>query len=390
MSSQFEVPRCDIAMVTLAFQGGGPERDSVLLCNGLAAKGVRVTMLALREEGALRSLVDSAVRVVAVPGRRMRYAVPRLQRAIRASAPAIVVSSGIPSLNLATLVAVRTIPRRRRPKLVLREGAVPSMARHDPSRSNRIAYRILRHLYRQADRIVTLTDGARHDIVTNFSVPASTISVMHTNAVLPPAIETWIAQWDGDRSRESDLVVSIGRLSAEKDYRTLLRAMSLLPPDRQWRLAIVGEGPDRGALEAFARSSGLSQRVQFTGQVPDPFVWMRKARVAVCSSIYEGLGNTIIEALACGTPVVCTDCRYGPREILQDGRYGTLTPVGDARAMAAAIAAALDSTPDRRFLMRRSLNYTAERAAARFLQIVADLESESTDPARPLVVAGMS
>ena len=207
---------------------------------------------------------------------------------------------------------------------------------------------------------------------------------MRTNAVLPPAIEGWIERWDGDRGRESDLIVCVGRLSAEQDQRTLLRAVTLLPPDRPWRLAIVGDGPDRAALEKLARSNGLSQRVVFTGQIDDPFVWMRKARVAVCSSIYEGLGNTIIEALACGTPVVSTDCPYGPREILQGGRYGILTPVGDATAMAAAIAAALESEPDRRSLMRRSLNYTVEHAVARFLEIVTDLEPKTASQTRSL------
>jgi hypothetical protein len=180
MTSGFESTGCDVAMVTLAFQGGGPERDSVLLCNGLAAKGLRVTILALREEGPLRSLVDPAIRVVVVPKRQMRYAIPALRRIIRALVPAVVVGSGIPSLNLVTLIAVRTLPRSRRPKLVLREGAVPSMARYDPSSSNRIAYRILRHLYREADRIVTLTDGARSDISRKFAVPDSKISVMRT------------------------------------------------------------------------------------------------------------------------------------------------------------------------------------------------------------------
>jgi hypothetical protein len=124
MTSGFESNGCDVAMVTLAFQGGGPERDSVLLFNGLAAKGLRVTILALREEGPLRSLVDPAIRVVVVPKRQMRYAIPALRRIIRALVPAVVVGSGIPSLNLA-LIAVRTLPRSRRPKLVLREGAVP-------------------------------------------------------------------------------------------------------------------------------------------------------------------------------------------------------------------------------------------------------------------------
>ena len=377
-------------MVTLAFTGGGPERDSVLLCNGLAAKGMRVTILALRGEGHLRSLLDPAIRVVVLPRRQIRYAIPSLRRTIKALAPAVVVASGIPSLNLISLISVRTLPRSCRPKLVLREGAVPSMARYDPSRSNRIAYRILRHLNREADRIVTLTDGARCDILKEFAIPEAKVSVMRTNAVLPPAIERWITRWDGDRGRDGDLIVCVGRLSREKDQRTLLRAVSLLPADRPWQLAIIGDGPDRPALEAFARSNGISQRVLFTGQVEDPFVWMRKAGVAVCSSIYEGLGNSIIEALACGTPVVSTDCPYGPREILQGGRYGTLTPVGDAAAMAAAIAAALKGEPDRRSFMRRSLDYTVEHAAESFLQIVADLDPRLNHPADRLVAAGKS
>ncbi len=378
------------AVVTLAFEGGGPERDTVFLCNALAAKGIRVTILVLRDGGPLRSFVDPAIRIVVISERRIRYAIAALRQAIRSLAPAVVVSSGVPSLNLITLLAVRTLPRGRRPKLVIREGAVPSMAHHDPSRSNRIAYRVLRLLYRHADRIVTLTDGARCDLTRSFSVPESMISVMRTNAVLPPAIVNWIARWNGDSGRESDLIVCVGRLSAEKDHHTLLRALALLPAARRWRLVLVGEGPDRGALEAFARRNDLASRTCFTGYVSDPFVWMRRARVVVLSSIYEGFGNVIIEALACGTPVVCTDCPYGPREILEGGRYGTLTPVGDPAAMAAAIVAALDHVPDRRALMRRGLEYTAERAAARFLQIVADLELKPTGPTGSLVVAGMS
>jgi glycosyltransferase involved in cell wall biosynthesis len=389
MASRVESFSCHFAVVTLAFEGGGPERDTVFLCNALAAKGVRVTILVLRSEGPLRSFVDPAVGVVVVPERRMRYAVSALRRAIRALAPAIVVSSGVPSLNLMTLLSVRTLPRRQRPKLVVREGAVPSMAHRDPSRSNRLAYLVLRVLYRYADRIITLTDGARRDLARNFSVPEAMISVMGTNAVLPPAIVSRIAQWDGDSGRDSDLIVCVGRLSAEKDHHTLLRALTLLPAARRWRLAVVGEGPDRDALEAFARSNDLASRTVFTGYVADPFVWMTRARVVVLSSIYEGFGNVIIEALACGTPVVCTDCPYGPREILQGGRYGTLTPVGDAPAMAAAIVAALDHAPDRRALMRRGLQYTAECAAARFLQIVADLDPKPV-PTGSFVVGGMS
>jgi len=386
MSSRSEIYGCDLAAVTLAFEGGGPERDTVLLCNALAERGVRIVVLVFHEEGSLRSLLNPAVRVIAVPGQRMRYAVPGLRRVIRALAPRVVLSSGV--TNLPTLTATRTLPRRNRPKLVLREVAVPSMTRHDPYRANRITYRALRHLYRYADRIITLTDGTRRELIENFSVPEAMVSVMRTNAVIPPAMVKELAQWDGETGREHDLIVSVGRLSAEKDQRTLLRAMMLLPPDRPWRLAIVGDGPDRAALEGFVRSSRLEQRVAFIGRVADPFAWMRKARLLVCSSIFEGLGNSIIEALACGTPVVATDCPYGPREILQGGRCGVLTPVGDPAALAGAISAALDQPPDRQSLMRRGLDYTAARAAARFLEIVDEIAPMSPGTQHTIAVAG--
>ena len=261
---------CDLAIVTLGLEGGGPERDTVLLCNALAHKGVRIALLALRGKKPLQCLVDPAIQLIDIAQPRIRYAILGIRRAIRTLVPTVVVGSGIPSLNLAALAAVRSLPRVHRPTLILREAAVPSMARHDPSISNRVAYRILRHVYRYADHIITLTDGARRDLMREFSVPNSMISVMGTNAVLPPEIVDQVSHWDGDYDRESDLIVCVGRLSAEKDQRTLLRAMTLLPSHRRWRLAIVGNGPERAALEALARKNGLSHRVRFTGFVANP------------------------------------------------------------------------------------------------------------------------
>jgi glycosyltransferase involved in cell wall biosynthesis len=363
----------DLAVVMRAFEGGGAQRDMILLCNALAAKGVGVTILALRDQGPLRPLLDAGVRVVPVPGRKLRYAVPGLRRALRVLAPDFVVSSEA-GLNLCALAAVRTLARSNRPKLLLREVGSPSIAlRHDPYAQNRVAYRVLRYFYRYADRVLTLTDGARRDLAQNFFVPERTIAVMRTNAVIPPPMAERLAHWDGESGREDGLVVCIGRLSPEKDHRTLLRAVALLPSDRNWRLAIVGAGVQRPTLETYARDLGLGGRATFVGEVDDPFAWMMRAQVAVCASIYEGLGNAVIEALACGTPVVSTDCPYGPREILEGGRYGALTPVGDAAAMAAAIGAALDGAVDRRALTARGLQYTAALAAERFIEIMTDV-----------------
>jgi glycosyltransferase involved in cell wall biosynthesis len=379
-----------LAVVLRAFEGGGAQRDMILLVNALAARGVQIVILCLRGDGPLRRLLDPSITVVEVPGTKIRYAVPGLRRLVRDLAPAAIVSSEA-ALNLCTLIAVRTLPRRQRPKLVLREVGSPSIAQQrDPYAQNRIAYRILRYLYRYADRIVALTDGARRDLRENFAVPDNVIAPMLTNAVIPEETAARLAQWDGERGREAGLIVSVGRLSPEKDQRTLIRAVAMLPAELPWRLAIVGDGAERPALEALVRDLGLGDRIVFTGQVADPFVVVMRARVAVCASVYEGLCNAIIEALACGTPVVSTNCPYGPFEILQGGRFGTLTPVGDAKAMAKAIAAALTQTPDRAALRARGFDYTTARAAERFLEIISGLDVLPAQPSGPLAVASAS
>jgi glycosyltransferase involved in cell wall biosynthesis len=376
-----------LAVVLRAFEGGGAQRDMILLVNALAARSVQIVILCLRPDGPLRDLLDPSIAVVEVPGGKIRYAIPGLRRLIRDLAPTAMVSSEA-ALNLCTLIAVRTLPQHNRPKLILREVGSPSVALHrDPYAQNRVAYRVLRYLYRYADRIVALTEGARRDLRENFAVPDNVIAPMLTNAVIPEGTAAQLARWDGESGRETNLIVSVGRLSPEKDQATLIRAVAMLPADLPWRLAIVGDGAERAALESFVRDLGLTDRIVFTGQVADPFAVVMRARVAVCASVYEGLCNAIIEALACGTPVVSTNCPYGPFEILQGGRFGALTPVGDASAMAKAIAAALTRTPDRAALRARGFDYTAARAAERFLEIMGGLD---VLPSGPLAVASAS
>ena len=362
-----------IAFVLPTFDCAGAQRDVILLANALNARGVSVVILVLRNEGPLRSLIDPAIRIMEIPGRRIRYAIPGMRRTFRDLAPRIVLSSG-PNLSLCCLAAIRSMPRKQQPKVILREVNTPSYSEKFDSRwQDRIAYKILHFVYRYADRVITLTDGSRRELVENFSIPGQKISVMRSNAVITPEFSDRIAGWDGEHGREPDLIVSLGRLAPEKDQRMLLRALVRVGQRRKWRLVLVGDGSERPALEEFVRDNGLAEQTTFAGYADDPFPWLMRATLAVCSSTYEGLCNVIIEALGCGTPVVSTDCPYGPREILQNGRFGTLVPVGDSSAMAEAIEAALDRPVDRKVLMKRASNYTAERAADSFLEIVADL-----------------
>ena len=363
-----------IAFFIRALKGGGAQRDTILLANEIAARGIPVDLLTLVPDGPLRPLVAPCVSIVPIGGGKLRAAVPGLRRALIERRPGVLISAEA-APNLVALLATKLTPRTRRPRLLLREVGSPSIAqRLDPYRQNRIAYRVLRFVYRFADAIVTLTEGARRDLAENFGVPADRLVKMSANAVIDAA-----AARAGEGTREKGLLVSVGRLSPEKDHATLVRAFAKL--DRSLRLEIAGDGPMRDALQSLARELGVSDRVTLSGFVTDPFSVFRRAELAISSSRYEGFGNAIVEALACGTPVVATDCPYGPREILADGRYGVLTPVGDADALGRAIAQALAATPDRAALRARAAMHTVARAADALLAIVDGLGNDARMPA---------
>jgi glycosyltransferase involved in cell wall biosynthesis len=141
----------------------------------------------------------------------------------------------------------------------------------------------------------------------------------------------------GWRSNQAPIVLGVGRLSKQKDFPTLVRAFRLVRDAQIARLVILGEGEDRESLSMLIRSLGLENDIDLPGFVENPFAFMSKASVFVLSSTWEGLPNVLIQALAAGAPIVSTDCPSGPREILKDGLYGELVPVGDHVSMAHAI-----------------------------------------------------
>ena len=169
------------------------------------------------------------------------------------------------------------------------------------------------------------------------------------------------------------VVLGIGRLTTQKDFPTLLKAFAQVRAVRKARLMILGEGRDRQALEVLARELGVASDVDLPGFVLNPFPYMVRASLLVLSSAWEGLPGVLIEAMACGCPVVSTDCPSGPSEILDGGAYGPLVPVGDDGALAKAILSVLEMPPDPERLRARAALFSVERATDQYLQVLLEL-----------------
>jgi glycosyltransferase involved in cell wall biosynthesis len=165
------------------------------------------------------------------------------------------------------------------------------------------------------------------------------------------------------------VVLGVGRLTRQKNFSLLIRAFAQLRRSRNTKLIILGEGELRRNLIAEAASLGVAEDVDLPGFDPNPFSYMAKADVFVSSSDWEGLPTALIEAMACGTSIVATDCASGAREVLDNGRFGRLVPVGDVDALCRALAEAIDRPDDRDRLLARAQAFDLENAVSRYLNV---------------------
>jgi len=276
--------------------------------------------------------------------------------------------------NLTAILAQRFM--KNSPRVVISEHS--TLLRDIDSRSAAsTVLRMMRRLYPKADRIVAVSQGVADDLITLLNLPTEKVTVIYNPIVTPELFERAQKpinhQWL-ERNR-LPVILSVGRLTKQKDYPTLFRAFSLVRQVRPAKLLILGEGEERENLERLAVELGIQNDVSMPGFVDNPFAFMSKASVFVLSSAWEGFGNVLVEALACGCPIVATDCRSGPREILDNGRYGRLVPVGDYEALAKAILDALDnpdSPADRQTRIQRAMEFSVDAAVDKYLKVLLD------------------
>ena len=170
------------------------------------------------------------------------------------------------------------------------------------------------------------------------------------------------------QDKQVPVIIGVGALAYVKDFNTLIRAFAKVRNDRPCKLIILGKGTLRDELLELAATLNIKDDVSLPGFVHKPYAYMAHSDVFALTSRWEGLGFVLIEALAVGTPAVATDCQSGPREILQDGKYGRLVPVGDDAALAEAIGYTLDKPMPKDFLQQAARPYEISLSTTAYLK----------------------
>lgn len=347
---------------------GGGETSMLRLAHGLAETGLGVDLV-VHTLATCELALPAGVNVLSLDCGGSAAAVWKLAAALRAHRPRWLLSA-FPHTNIAAVTA-RVLARTDTCCIVTEHAPISHQIAQQGGWRYRLLPPLLRWSYRRADAVVAVSHGVRDDLQAMLGL-ASPPTVIR-NPVLPPDFASELARppdhpWLLDRSIE--VVLSVCRLGVEKDLPTLLRAFAEVHRTRPAaRLLMAGDGAERAALAALIESLGLAGVAQLPGRTDQPLRWMRHAAVFVLPSRFEGFGNVLVEALACGTPVVSTDCPVGPREVLEGGRWGALVPVGDVRAMARGICNALETRTLPAGAREAAMRHTEARACAEYRRL---------------------
>jgi len=408
-----ETPR-HLALFLADLRGGGAQGVFVALARGLAARGHRVDLLVGNPHGPWREHVAPPVRLVPLarasqwqarraalradpeglwkllrpillPLRTDRAlpCLPALADYLARSRPDALIAAKVYG-SLVALLA-RRLAEASTPVVCTVHGNFAPKLRRVRRWRWRHAVPLIHHLYPEADAVVAVSESLADAFAECTGLPRRDITAIHNpvisertlaRAQAPPP-HPWLG---GDGP---PVILGVGRLHAPKGFATLVRAFARVRAQRPGRLIILGRGRQRAHLERLARELGVADDVDLPGYADNPPAYMARASVFVLSSLQEGLPGALIEAMACGCPVVATDCPSGPAEILDRGRYGRLIPLDDPARMAEAIIETLEHPPDRARLRTRAMTFSEARATERYVHLVSSLSPPDSEPRRP-------
>ncbi len=342
---------------------------AVNLANSFVDLGYSVDMVLAHWSGAYINKLDPNIRRFDLGCKQLWRSPPRLIHYLREHQPDVLISALHYPCEIAIVAKYLSGAKTR--VIVSERNTLSVEAARLPQLTAKLTPLSSRLLYPFADQITAISKGVAEDLAKTAKISPSKIAMIY-NPVFeanfdPNPIKAADHPWLNDP--DIPVVLGIGRLMEQKDFKTFLKAAKIISQSRSVRFLILGEGEKRPDLEHYILRNNLTETVQLVGFVDEPFRYLKAASAFVLSSQWEGFGNVLVEAMIMGVPVISTDCPHGPREILNGGEFGHLVPVEDSPAIARAIFQVLDG--DRRLPTREWLSqFTQEHVVSKYLSLL--------------------
>jgi glycosyltransferase involved in cell wall biosynthesis len=357
-----------IAFFLPNLSGGGAEKVVLNLLKDMSQLNLPLDLVLSNAEGPYLNQLPKQVNLVNLGQEGVLKSVLPLSRYLKEHKPRVLLSH----MSHANVVAIlANMLACTKVKLILVEHDTLSVAKSKLLRAKFVPM-FMKWLYPYADKIVCVSEGVAKDLIFQLGLEKEKVIVIYNPVVNEELITKAQAPLDHPWFKQGapPVFLAVGRLTQQKDFITLLEAFALVRRQIPARLMILGEGELRSKLEIKIGQLGIAEDVSLEGFAANPYVYMKNANAFVLSSRWEGLGIVLIEAMACGCPVIATDCPNGPKEILEAGKYGYLVPVGDVVALSKSMLQVLSTPMNQDILRQRAVCFSSERAVSKYLHLL--------------------
>jgi glycosyltransferase involved in cell wall biosynthesis len=361
-----------IALFIPSMTGGGAERVTLNLITAFCMQGWSVDLILNKADGRLLPFIPKDVRVFTLSASNFISKTYRLSKYLKNENPEFLISL-LDRVNAAGCA-----------KFITKSNTKVILSFHNTISQELLAEKTLfsqpKRLFmklscRLSDSIVAVSKGVAADLINTLDIAHEKVNVIYNPIVSLEIIEKskmpvthpWLHQ------REIPIFLSIGRLSPAKNFPDLLKAFALVRQKIEAKLLILGEGEERPKLENLICSLNIQEDVELHGFVDNPYPYIVNASSFVMSSKHEGLTSVLIEALALGKPIVSTDCPNGPSEILDEGKYGKLVPVGNLSALCNAMIESLSVNKDVEAMQARAKSFSVSSTIQQYINLLNSL-----------------
>ena len=365
-----------------SLEKGGIERSMSRLSKGLLDRGWDVSVISEKPSKESISYFDERVKLLSLGSSFINQNSNIIFSIFKNILYYFKIKKYIKKYSPDVLLAVKNIPvsiflkiiLKNKFKLIIREAVNPKYSSiTQRSLLSRIFVNNLKKLlYPNADNIIAISEGVKQSLVKNFNLDSSKIQTIYNPSADEKILSLAKEDIDRDLISNRPLIVSIGRLTKQKDHITLLKAFNKIHSNIDCNLYIIGEGSERRNLEKFIKNNNIDNKVKLLGYQNNPWKFLSKSNLFVLSSIWEGFGNVIVESMLIGIPVISSDCPSGPREILNNGKSGKLFQVGDYNHLANIIEEIISSDNSEliNYAKLRSKDFTIEKITQEYQKVL--------------------